>query len=51
MKKGGKTVYMVIIFVQNITLKVERPKPGENIRHWQKNIMKADYVNLVLFER
>lgn len=41
---------MVIIFVQNIALKVERPKPGEMSDTGKKNIMKADYVNLVLFE-
>lgn len=49
----GKNIFnMEIIFAQHITLKVKRPKAGGNIRHWQKkkNIMKANYVNLVLFE-
>lgn len=29
MKKGKIVVSMVLTFAQNITLKMERPKPGE----------------------
>jgi len=36
MKKWGEVAYMVIPFAQNIALKIERPKPGENVRHRQK---------------
>ena len=36
----GGVAYVLIVFAQNITLKIERPKPGENVRHWQKILQK-----------
>lgn len=45
----GGVAYVLIVFAQNITLKIERPKPGE-MSDIGKNITKADCINFVLFE-